>query len=223
MSWFPYVRVLHIVCGMIAIFMAPAAMVTVKGSVAHRRWGRIYFWMMAIVAITAMYMAIYRPILFLGLVAVFSFYFAFGGYRKVLRKNAGPTAIDWIAAILTLVGSIGLIALGFHPLPGQFMPAPAVSFVFGSFGIVIAASDIVRFLKPPAFKNAWLYSHMGGMLGSYIATVSAFSAVNFKFLPIAIRWLWPSLVGVPGIFLWVAYLRKQHAQGNKQAVAVVPS
>jgi hypothetical protein len=103
------------------------------------------------------------------------------------------------------------------------MPAPAVSFVFGAFGSFIAASDIVRFFKPPAFKKAWLYSHMGGMLGSYIATVSAFSAVNFKFLPIAIRWLWPSLVGVPAIFLWVSYLRKQHTQGNKQAVVAVQS
>ena len=83
---FPYVRFVHIACGMVALFVAPVAMATVKGSLAHRHWGKLYFWMMAVVAASAIYMAVYRPIVFLGLVAVFSFYSALGGYRKVLRK-----------------------------------------------------------------------------------------------------------------------------------------
>src|SRR5437868_800364 len=115
-TWFPYLRILHIVCGMTAFFVAPAAMLTIKGGLAHRRWGKIYFWMMAAVAVTAMIMAIYRPILFLALVAIFSFYFAFRGYRGVLRKNQGPSPVDWIAALLTLAGSLGLIGLGIHPV-----------------------------------------------------------------------------------------------------------
>jgi len=76
-TWFPYVRILHIACGMIALFVAPAAMLTLKGGLVHRRWGKIYFWTMAVVATTAMIMAVYRPIVFLALLAIFSFYFAF--------------------------------------------------------------------------------------------------------------------------------------------------
>src|SRR5215470_16453847 len=182
-TWFPYVRVLHIVCGMIALFVAPAAMLTVKGGLAHRRWGKVYFWMMAAVAVTAMVMALYRPIIFLALLAIFSFYFAFRGYRSILQKR-GAQSMDWIAALLSLAGSLGLLFLGIHPLDGVRLPAPAVSIAFGMIGIVIAGSDIWKFVRPPADRNNWWYSHMAGMLASYIATLSAFSAVNFHFLPV---------------------------------------
>jgi hypothetical protein len=216
-TWFPYVRMLHIACGTIALFVAPAAMLTLKGGPAHRRWGKIYFWTMAVVAATAMVMALYRPILFLALLAIFSFYFAFRGYRSILRKREGPALMDWVGALLTLAGSLGLIVVGIHPPAGQFLPAPVVSITFGLLGAEISGADIWRFIRPSTGRNAWWYSHMGGMLGSYIATVSAFSAVNFYFLPIAIRWLWPTVIGVPGIFLWIASYRRKFARSPSTA------
>ena len=60
---------------------------------------------------------------------------------------------------------------------------------------------------------------MGGMLGSYVATVSAFSAVNFTFLPLTLRFLWPSILGVPLIFAWIAYYRVRFARRPAPAVA----
>ena len=215
-TWYPYVRMLHILCGMIALFVAPAAMLTVKGGRAHRRWGKIYFWGMAVVAATAMAMAVYRPIIFLALVAVFSFYFAFRGYRSVLRKREGPERIDWLAALIALGGSVGLIVLGMHPPARQFLPTPIVAITFGVFGVGISAADVWSFLHPSEDRNAWWYSHMGGMLGSYIATVSAFSVVNFHFLPTVVRWLWPSAVGIPGIFIWIGYYKKRFSGGRNQ-------
>jgi hypothetical protein len=219
-TWFPYVRILHIVCGMIALFVAPAAMLTVKGGRAHRRWGKTYFWMMAVVATTAMVMALYRPIIFLALVAIFSFYFAFRGYRSVLRKNQGAEVMDWVAALIALAGSLGLVALGIRPLAGEFLPASVVSITFGLLGMGISGIDIWRFVRPASDRKAWWYSHMGGMLGSYIATVSAFSAVNFHFLPMVIRWLWPSIIGIPGIFLWIGYYRKKFTRSPSKVAAV---
>jgi hypothetical protein len=47
------------------------------------------------------------------------------------------------------------------------------------------------------------------MMAAYIATVTAFSAVNFHFLPPVARWLWPSVVGTLGILVWVRYYRKK--------------
>jgi uncharacterized membrane protein len=216
-TWFLIVRLVHILCGMVALFVAPVAMIAAKGGPAHIRWGKVYFWMMAVVAMTAMVMALYRPIIFLALVAIFSFYFAFRGYRHVVRKRLGPERVDWFAAIAALLGSVGLVALGIHPLANAPLPAPVVSIAFGVLGIFIAGTDIKEFLHPAQDRNAWWYGHMGGMLGSYIATVSAFSAVNFHFLPTALRWLWPSIVGVPGIFIWIGYYRKKFTRKPKAA------
>jgi uncharacterized membrane protein len=43
----------HITAGATAFLMAPLALATAKGGKAHRRWGKIYFWAMAVVGSTA--------------------------------------------------------------------------------------------------------------------------------------------------------------------------
>src|ERR1700719_4075986 len=79
--WIRSVLAVHITCGATGFVCAPVALATAKGGKTHRRWGMVYFWAMAGVALTAMIMSIALPILFLALVAVFSFYSAFGAYR----------------------------------------------------------------------------------------------------------------------------------------------
>jgi uncharacterized membrane protein len=75
--WIKSLLGVHIAAGSTAFLMAPLALASAKGGKAHRRWGKIYFWAMAVVGSTALVLAVYRPILFLALVAVFSFYAAF--------------------------------------------------------------------------------------------------------------------------------------------------
>lgn len=206
---------LHIVAGYIALVVAPGAMLTQKGGLWHRRWGKIYYWAMAGVALTAVLLSLYGPNLFLLLLAVFSFYQAFSGYRVLSRKlpqqGQRATAVDWAAAALTLVGSAALVGYG---LVGWRSGSTVfvVPVIFGAFGIALAGRDVFSFLRPPAAKNAWWFTHMGHMLGAYIATVSAFSVVNFQFLPPLLRWLWPSAIGIPGIFIWISYYRRQFAR-----------
>src|SRR5713101_3133236 len=208
------VRWTHILAGFTAFFIAPVPLLTAKRGKTHRRWGKIYFWAMAVVAATAMVLALWRPILFLAFIAVFSFYFAFRGYRVLSRKSPlqgqGPNTIDWAAAVLAFLGSVALIVLG--------IVRPGAVWVQLS-GVAFAASDIWKFMHPPADKNFWWYAHMGGMIGSYIAAISAFSVVNFHFLPTAVRWLWPSAIGVPGIFIWIGYYQRRFGRKGKSAEA----
>ena len=60
-------RWIHIAAGTLALGLAPAAMLTVKGGRAHRRWGKIYFWAMAVVGSTAVALGLWRPQIFLAL------------------------------------------------------------------------------------------------------------------------------------------------------------
>jgi hypothetical protein len=48
---------------------------------------------------------------------------------------------------------------------------------------------------------------MTSMIASYIAVVTAFSVVNFSFLPLTAKWLWPTVIGTPAIFIWVTYYK----------------
>jgi len=215
-------RWIHIVAGTLALGLAPAAMLTVKGGRAHRRWGKIYFWSMAVVAATAVILGLWRPKIFLALLAVFSFYLAFSAYRALFRKRPapgqGPRAIDWAAALVTFSASAALVVLGLLQPGPSWKRVGFVPVVFGALGIVLSGLDVWKFARPPADKNAWWFDHMGGMLGSYIATVSAFSVVNFTFLPTAVRWLWPTAIGIPLITLWIIYYKIRFRRGARPRV-----
>ncbi len=213
--WVTAFRVVHISAGFMAFFLAPAALITAKGGTQHRRWGKIYFWMMAVVALTALVLSVYRPIPFLTLVAVFSFYMAFSGYRVLFRKRPeqgqGPTMLDWIGSILVLLASLALIVLAvWQPTP-LWTKLALVALAFGATGLFFGGRDIHSYLRPSQDKNFWWFDHMGGMIGSYIAAVSAFSVVNFHFLPPVVRWLWPTFIGVPMISIWVRYYKRKFA------------
>jgi hypothetical protein len=206
---FSVVLWIHIFFGAIALFVAPAAMLTVKGGLWHRRWGKIYFWSITVVALTAVVMSFIRSGLFFLLVALFSFYLAFTGYRVLSRKtpHQRPGKMDWTAASAMVFGSAALVAVGIYlMLTSSF---GTVAIVFGGIGFLFGLSDIRDFRHPPADKMAWWYSHMTRMLAAYIATVTAFSVVNFKFLPPIARWLWATVVGTVGIIIWTRYYRKK--------------
>jgi uncharacterized membrane protein len=206
---FRAVLAIHILCGGVALFVAPGAMLTRKGGPWHRRWGKIYFWSMAAVALSAVGLSVLRPQLFLMLVAVFSFYLAFTGYRVLYRKTPrqAANAADWAGAALMLAGGVALVGYGAYLLRTSGFGAVAV--VFGVIGLLLAAGDVRVFLHPPADKRAWWFTHMTRMMAAYIATVTAFSAVNFGFMPPVLRWLWPTALGTAGILVWVRHYRKK--------------
>lgn len=202
----------HIVTGMVALVVAPAAMLTRKGGWWHRRWGQIYFWSMAGVAGTALVMSAMRSGLFLGLVAVFSFYLAFTGVRALRRNrpDARATHWDWGASLIAFLGSVGLILFGGWTLAAGHAFG-VVALVFGGIGGGLAGRDLWHFWHPHDAPHAWFFTHLNRMLAAYVATVSAFSVVNFSFLPPVVRWLWPTVVGTVGIALWARHYRRKFA------------
>jgi hypothetical protein len=225
-EWASYPRALlalHIGCGVVAFVCAPVALATAKGGKTHRRWGKIYFWAMTGVAATALILSLALPIFFLAMVAVFSFYSAFAAYRilylKDMYKGARPKATDWLAAIITILSSLLLFILGFvRPklmhiglihVAGHTVSI--VSIVFGLIGMRLGQASIVEFIKPPGQKMFWWFRHMQGMIASYIAAMTAFSAVNLSRRTGAAWWvwLWPTIIGVPAIALWTAYYKKK--------------
>ncbi|MGC1156920.1 MAG: hypothetical protein WA891_03965 [Acidobacteriaceae bacterium] len=213
---------LHIGCGAIAFVCAPVALVTAKGGKTHRRWGKIYFWAMAGVASTALILSIVLPILFLALVAVFSYYAAFSAYRilslKDLNRGGKANWVDWAAAGITFLSSAALAGIGIFR--AQLVPGRGIiAVVFGALGMMIAGRSIRTFLNPPLEKQFWWYLHMSGMIGSYIGAVTAFTVVNLGHWFGNAWWVWlgPAMVGVPGIQIWVRYYKAKF-RGRDKAV-----
>jgi hypothetical protein len=221
--WMKVFLGVHITAGASSFLLAPVALATAKGGKQHKRWGMVYLWSMGVVASTALPMALYRPVLFLALVAVFSFYLAFAGFRvtrlKELARGGNATPIDWIAAVICLTASACLAGFGaFHPAWVQGMGI--VSIVFGFIGMQAAVAEMWKFVRKPTEKMFWWYTHLGNMIGSYIAAWTAFSVTTLSNIfhhAGMILWLWPTIVGVPAIALTTAYYKRKFAPRAKAA------
>ncbi len=214
--WMKSLLAVHITAGFGAFLLAPVALATAKGGRAHKRWGSVYLWCMGGVAATALPMSLYRPVLFLALVAIFSFYLAFSGYRVLRLKDLprGGTAkpVDWIAAVLTFAASAALALLSWlQPAAVQHMGY--VAFIFGCVGMRAAGLEMWSFVRKPKEKMFWWYTHLRNFIGSYIAAWSAFSVVTLPrlFGDHLWLWIWPTAVGVPVIVVTTAYYKRRFA------------
>ncbi len=212
--WMKALLTVHVAAGFGAFLIAPLVLSVAKGGRTHKRWGMVYLWCMGVVAATALPMALFRPVLFLALVAVFSFYAAFAGYRvlrlKDLAHGGSAKPIDWVAGVVTFATSALLAWMSwFHPR--QIQTSPIVGVVFGLVGMRLAYTQLKMFVRKPKEKMFWWYDHLGMFIGSYIAAWSAFSAVTLTQL-VGNHWwvwLWPVMVGIPAIIVTTAYYRRK--------------
>lgn len=223
----------HVGAGFTALVVAPIAMLTRKGSGVHKRWGRVYFWAMALIFVTALLLLLYRPNAFLTFISVLSFYGAFSGVRSLRRKRPaqgqGPTWPDFLAAGLALTAGIGFIAWGgltLTQLWGSDMPT-AFSLLGVAFGLVLgkdAWGDLLSFRRPNPDPHWWWTYHLERMVGSYLAAITAFLVQNVgPLLPESLAWVvWvaPGILGGFGIALWIRYYQKKFAARQASLNAV---
>lgn len=204
--------ILHISCGSLATLSAPGAMLMKKGGLWHRRFGKSYFWSMAMVTITAIWLCLFANAgIFLFMIALFSFYFIASGYRTLYLKipTQQPAWIDWIMAIILLLTMLALLIYGAEQMKQVNYSIGIIAIIFSLGGIHRALTDIKYFRHFNPKPRAWLISHLQRMIAGYIATITAVSVVNFTFLPTAIRWLWPTVVGIIAITLWTRYYQQK--------------
>ncbi len=212
---------LHAFAGTLALVIAPLAMLASKGSDAHRRWGKVFFYAMSVVVVTAIIAGIVRPNILMALVALFSFHMLASGYRalflKKLHEGQRMQRWDFILQGSAAVINGALFLWGLINLTmGRRDSASIIFFVYGSVGLFMVWRNLHQFYKRSVDKREWLYMHMTGFLGGYIATVSAFSAVNLHMIqPTWLQWLWPTIIGSPLIAYWISYYRKGFAKGKR--------
>lgn len=204
----------HIGIGVVAVGTGLGALMTRKGGRRHRQFGRTYVYSIGFVVASAIVLVSLRWSPFLLLIAVFSFYLAFSGYRVLSRKRDGqPTALDWAAASLTLATGFaiaGLVLLGYHgwlvrstSLP-EFLPA-ILGVSVGYFPLM----DLWRFRTPSSEPQQWFFGHLIRMATSYFVTIATVSITNFDFLPLTVRPLWPAIIGIPLVIIWLRRYRRQ--------------
>ncbi len=210
----------HIIAGALSLIVAPIAMAVLKGGKAHRLFGKIFFWSMTWIFVSAVILSVYKWKPFLLMVSVLSYYLAVSGYRTIYQKQLssgkGVMWYDWLAAIATAVFMLGFAGWGVYLLMnGAGGSGVFLLFGFCLGGLLAVRGEITAFIKPPADKNRWLYNHIGRMVGGFIASVTAFSVNVLLFVPDVWQWIWPTLVGTPFIIYWIRTYKKRVAEGTR--------
>lgn len=212
---FGALMITHATAGAVMLLSGVVAMSTQKGRSNHRISGKTYAIATAIVGITGFIIAINKNNQFLEGTSLFVLYMMVSAYRslylKQLYKVVKAEPIDWLIISGALLASGYLLYLGLSSvLRGGSMGIVPV--VFGLICLSFSIRDIRKFTKGPADKKHWLFNHISGMGGSYIAGITAFLAVNAGYFSSEFMlsvWLLPSLVGTPMIILTIRKYRSK--------------
>jgi hypothetical protein len=191
-----YLLILHIIGGFIALITGFIASVTKKGGKRHRQAGRVYFWGMTIVFVTAVVIGAARGKWFLFMVGFFSYYLVVRGYRILFLKKlgAGQRAgwLDWSIVLIATMFGASLVVWSLSLWPNGLA---IVALVFGIICLLFSAKDIHLFVKGPKRKTHWIFGHISSMGAGYVATWTAFVVTNVHFLPPVAVWLAPTVIG----------------------------
>ncbi len=210
---FDAVLALHVAAGATALLAGPMAMLARKGRRAHRLSGRCYAAAMVVTAASALCLALATRNVLLLVIAVFSFFLVFTGWRAPGQKRlheAGQGArwFDWLVAALTLAFSAGLF------VRGSIAGGNVTELFFGAGGSILTLREMLQLTGCGVRDGDWLVRHMIGMSGAYIATVSAFAVVTLTALPRPVAFIGPTLIGTPLIVLVATRLTVALRQGR---------
>jgi uncharacterized membrane protein len=203
--------IFHIASGFIALSSGLIIFILKKGNKQHRKVGSVFFYSMLMIVLTAFVISILKENPFLFMIGIFSLFMNYSGYRSIKNKTLKPNKLDWFVLVL---GAINMIVM--------IYTLNIVLMIFGGISISLISGDIRTFIKTTRGqeipKMTWLRRHIGMMMGTYIATITAFivtagprtdwyTTINPHWLP----WVLPSLILTPMII----YFSRKYAPNNK--------
>ena len=189
---------LHILAGFISLGIAYVLLFMKKGNKRHKKLGMIYVYGMSTIFVTAIPLSLigeFNPFLFV--IAIFSFYLAFSGYRQGRDRNGAREQIDKALGIFITATSILFysMAVSLYLIEDSMW---ITSVIFGSIALVFSINDFrrMKIVERPNFYDR-TNLHLNLMLAGTIATTTAFIVTIDPFSTLWLNWIAPTIVGTP--------------------------
>jgi uncharacterized membrane protein len=177
-------------------------MMAAKGRYVHRMSGLIYFISMNVVVASALYISVVKEIPFLLTIAIFSLYMNYNGYRVLKLKRYTYLLHDWLIVVIAVAGVAYMM----------YSRVPLLM-IFGGILAAMLIQDVSKQFSQEDKKREYvrtkILTHIGRMVGAYIATVTAFLVVNISMNPAWLLWLLPTLIGTPVIIYYTQVWKKR--------------
>ena len=201
---YQFILLIHVAIGAIALLGGAAAILTKKGGKLHKQAGKVYYYCMYGIGLSAFVMTIIKFNPFLMSIAIFSVYMTHSGKRAIdnwrLKKAYVPTVRDQVPFYIALLTAVFMIGFPVSQMISTGVFYVPILAVFGGIMLLFAIKDTRKYSDAGNFypKNKmWLVHHIGMMGGAYIATFTAFLVNNIRFSPGWVVWLLPTAVGTP--------------------------
>lgn len=200
---------LHIGAGSLALLTASIAVITPKGRKWHIFSGRVYTIAMSLVFLTAVPLALLGASIFLLLIAFFSFYLVFAGWRFARNRRGAPHAVDWTATAIMLTTGLGMgVYAGI--LAGSGDSQWVTMTVFAGIAVALGVVDGLYHRVRRAAGGQRISRHLTSMLGGTIATITAVLVVNVETNPVWVAWILPTVIITPLITWWNFRVARQY-------------
>jgi uncharacterized membrane protein len=214
----------HILAGVVALASMIVPLVVRKGSRLHRRVGWVFVIAMSGVSVTAVALAIWRFAradaqhpnahaigFFLFYVATLTAAGVSSGVRALrFKARTTPHRNAWDLGI-----SGANVAMGLATLVYGVIDHRTLFIAFSFVGLITGTGQLRYWLSSPTTHGHWWLAHMGGMLGSCIAALTALVVVNAAWFGTrtfaTAIWIAVPAVGIPALFAWTAFYRRRFA------------
>lgn len=199
----------HAFFGGIGLIAGTAIMFSKKGNLLHKNLGKIFSVGMLVSSVLSLFICMLpnHHNSFLLMIGIFTIYMILIGNRVVKYKRKGyKNSLDKLISGTMLITSIMMIVLTVYQkiFHNNF---PILLLIFGILGLFMSYKDFV-FYKNENRHKKWLISHVGKMVGVYIASVTAFLVAGAGFGNNFYAWILPSIIGTIYIIFWGRKLNK---------------
>ena len=197
--------IIHVLAGIGALISGALAIILKTNTPKHKPVGRFYFWCMTIIFVTGVFLSVFKGLLFLFFIAIFTYYATLIAYRALKLKNLHngqkPAKVDWFIEGVAAITFIGLIIFSVYHYIAYRSSEAVIPLAFGALGLLGVYRNVMRFVKGPKETLYWLKIHIGNMCGSYIGAITAFVVNQSAHIPVSpvILWLGPTVILVPVI------------------------
>jgi uncharacterized membrane protein len=196
---------IHAFFGGLGLIMGLISVLVKKGNKTHKKAGKLFSVSMIISCLISLVIACIpkHENVFLFLIGLFTIYLVLSGNRALSFKSHLKTHANFCDKLIS--GSMIISAvfmLGYVIYDVIFNSKFDVLFlVFGGLGLFLGLKDFRFFKTFKTNKKAWLKSHIGKIVGAFIASVTAFIVAGLSITSL-VSWLIPTVVGTIYIIYW---------------------
>lgn len=200
----------HASAGVITLITGIAAMTFPKKLKIHKPAGKVFYYAMWYVLITAFILSVLKSNVFLFLVGILVFNSNTMGLRCLKLYQSKAASVGWKEWTIWSVSFVLLFGCQFFIISQHGLRFDGEFIVVNIFSIILLISllqDLKLLVKNNYTKKQYLVGHIGKIGGAFIGAITAAMVQNIQSDPIWIAWLLPTAIFTPVIVYYSRSVR----------------